>query len=110
MPTSSRTTPPPEEPDVNPEHWTLDRKVPVAIIFAMIVQVLGYVWFAAKQDARLDDLDRRTGRTETQITQMDREARLVGDRLIRLEEKSANILAVVTRVERALDKKPSDER
>lgn len=107
MPMSAPPTPP-EELDVNTEHWTLDPKVPVAIIFAMIVQLLGYVWFAAKQDARLDDLDRHTGRNETQIVQMDREARTVGDRLSRLEEKLASILAVVTHVERALDKRLDD--
>lgn len=39
------------------EHWTLDKRVPVALIVAMIGQLLMFGWMASKFDSRLANLE-----------------------------------------------------
>ena len=39
------------------EHWSLDRRIPVALIIAMIGHVLIFGWFASKFDSRLSHLE-----------------------------------------------------
>lgn len=85
------------------EHWTLDRKVPVAIVATLFVQLLGFGWYAAKLDARVEEQATRLTKAETQITTIDREAREVSTRLVRVEEKTSAILDIVRRLERAVD-------
>lgn len=36
------------------EHWHLDKKVPIGIIFAIVLQGLGAVLYVARMEARLD--------------------------------------------------------
>ena len=37
--------------------WHLDKRVPIAILFALSTQTIGAVWWAATQNARVDDLE-----------------------------------------------------
>ena len=90
-------------PDIAPDHWTLDKKVPVAIILVIIGQFVGGLWFMSKLDSRVEDQDRRLLRAEAQIGSIDKDAREAGGRLIRLEEKMSAMLAILQRVERALE-------
>lgn len=85
------------------EHWTLDRKVPVAIVATILIQLIGFAWYAAKLDARVEEQALRLNRAETQITSIEREARDVSTRLVRVEEKVGAILDILRRLERAVD-------
>lgn len=40
--------------------WQLDKKVPIALIFAIMLQTAAGVWYAAKQDARVEVLETQT--------------------------------------------------
>jgi Tfp pilus assembly protein PilO len=48
------------------DSWHLDRKVPVALIFAIAVQTIGAVWWAATISQRVETIERRT--TALEIT------------------------------------------
>jgi len=39
------------------KHWHLDRRVPLAIIIALIFQTMGAVWWASKLDSRVAILE-----------------------------------------------------
>jgi Tfp pilus assembly protein PilO len=41
------------------DHWHLRKEIPVALIFAIAVQTLGAVWWAASQTERLEQIERR---------------------------------------------------
>ena len=41
------------------EHWHLDKRVPVAIIFAILVQTAGAVWWASGMTERMGQIERR---------------------------------------------------
>ena len=39
------------------EHWHLDKKVPIGIIAAMLLQFAGGLWFVSKLDSRIYTLE-----------------------------------------------------
>lgn len=63
------------KPDAD-NHWSLDKRVPLALIVAMVVQTVAAVWMAATAMARLDEVERKVGA-----------AAPMADRLARLEER-----------------------
>lgn len=68
------------------------RKVPIAVIAALVVQTIGGLVWAGGAAARIATLEERVG-----------EQRLVAERLARLEEQSLATRAAVERVERRLE-------
>ena len=36
------------------ERWHVGKEIPLAVVFAMMVQLGGIIWFASKMDTRLD--------------------------------------------------------
>ena len=68
------------------------RKIPVAVIAALVVQTIGGLVWAGGAAARIATLEERVG-----------EQRLVAERLARLEEQSLATRAAVERVERRLE-------
>ena len=45
--------------DRRPEHWRLDRKVPLVLILAIALQTLAVVWGAATLSARVEVLEKQ---------------------------------------------------
>lgn len=61
------------------QHWSVDKRIPVALIFAIFMQTVAGVWWAATTTERLDAVERR----------VDSSADLK-ERVIRLEVISQN--------------------
>jgi hypothetical protein len=95
-------------PQIEVEHWSLDRKIPAALVVAMLAQLMGFGWYASKVDSRVEDLEKRTIRTETQVTTMDRDVRNFDTRMVRVEEKIGAVLDIVRRLERIVDRRNGD--
>ena len=68
------------------------KKVPVAVIAALMVQTIGGLVWAGGAAARIATLEERVG-----------EQRLVAERLARLEEQSVATRAAVERIETRLE-------
>ena len=68
------------------------RKIPIAVIAALVVQTIGGLVWAGGAAARIATLEERVG-----------EQRLVAERLARLEEQSQATRAAVERVEMRLE-------
>lgn len=84
------------------EHWTLDKRVPLAIILAMAGQVMLAIWYASKIDSRIENLESRQVEARERLAGVDREAKDVYGRLVRLEEKQSATLEILHRIERAI--------
>jgi len=82
------------------DHWTLDKEVPVAIILTLFLQIVGFSWYAAKLDSRVEEQAARLAKTEAQILVIDRDARDFGVRMARIEEKTGTMLGILERLER----------
>lgn len=70
------------------------RKIPVAVIAALLVQTIGGLVWAGGAAARISTLEERVG-----------EQRLVAERLARLEEQSRAVRAAVERIETRLEER-----
>jgi len=68
------------------------RKIPTALIVALIVQTIGGLVWAGGAAARISTLEARVG-----------EQRLVAERLARLEEQGTATRTAVERIERRLE-------
>lgn len=74
-------TPPASEP------WHLDRRIPIALILAIIGQTAGAVWWASTISGTVADHARRVGLLETGKAEDARADRDSADRLARIEER-----------------------
>jgi alkylation response protein AidB-like acyl-CoA dehydrogenase len=70
------------------------KKVPVALIAALLVQTIGGLVWAGGAAARIATLEQRVG-----------EQRLVAERLARVEAQGEAVRATVDRIERQLEEK-----
>ena len=70
------------------------KKVPVALIAALLVQTIGGLVWAGGAAARISTLEQRVG-----------EQRLVAERLARVEAQGEAVRAAVARIERRLEEK-----
>ncbi|MFG1417000.1 hypothetical protein V5F38_04180 [Xanthobacter sp. V0B-10] len=88
------------------EHWTLDKKVPLAIIFALVVQGAGLAYWAATLESRVNSAEKVISKLEGREGET-REAR---ERLIRLEERMISIGDDLRRVTQKLETLLEDRR
>ena len=77
--------------------WMLDKRVPIALILAILTQTAAGVWWAASQTARLDTAERRMTLLEASDTKM-------ADAQIRSSEALAAIKASQDAMRSALDR------
>lgn len=93
------------------QHWQMDRRVPISLISAIVIQSATILWWASKMDSRVEQLERTDARTELLITQRmkmtDERYETLSrdrDRVIRLEEQIKNMLDIVRRIETRIEK------
>ena len=76
-----------------PQHWHLDKRVPVTIILALLGQTMGFVWYAAMLESRVGHLENRAVIAES-----------YGERLTRLEERLQSTNQILERIDKKIDK------
>lgn len=65
--------------------WHLDKRVPLALIVALIVQTSGAVWWAAGITASIENAALHRARLETSITKIEIVRDDLRDRMVRVE-------------------------
>lgn len=81
----------------------LDWTVNLGFALGLLLQFVGFTWYAAKLDERVTTQDQRLIKTEIRLQELDRDLLV---RVARLEEKMAAILSSLQRVEKAIDARP----
>jgi Tfp pilus assembly protein PilO len=79
--------------------WHLDKRVPVAIIFALLVQSAGVIWWASNMSSRQSVIEDRVAVHDMQISAMRDTAANAAVSLGRIEE---NVDALRNDIERVL--------
>lgn len=77
--------------DQSDTQWHVDRKVPIAVIIALMMQTGGFIWWGAKADERLSALERKVESSAPQ-----------GDRLTRVEVNLESIKESLTEIKSRL--------
>lgn len=75
-------------------HWHLDKKVPLALIIALVVQTFCIGWWAASTDGRVSTLERRMDAAAPQA-----------DRLTRVEVKLESVQAGIDEIKQLIRSK-----
>lgn len=82
--------------DTSDSQWHLDKKVPIALILAIIMQTSGMVWWAASAAERLNALERKAEAVAPQA-----------ERLARVETKLEAVQDGIAEIKSILRKEPS---
>lgn len=73
-----------------PEHWHLDKRVPIALIFAIFLQSVSAVWWAASISERMAQIERRQESAGRRFEATDLALGGQGQRIAVLTEAVAN--------------------
>lgn len=76
--------------------WHLDRKVPIAIIVTLCLNTGGFIWWAAKSDARIEAVERQVLASAPHT-----------ERITRMEVKVENIERGINRIENLIQARPA---
>lgn len=76
-------------------HWHLDKRVPIALIFSILVQSGVILWWASGINERVNTLERRADLSAPQA-----------DRLTRVEVKIEGVQSTLDRIERSIRREP----
>ncbi len=93
----------------NGRDWYLDKRVPVALIIAIVTQTIGIVWWAATLSARVDGIQERiSGMTgyASRLARLEERQLAVTGRLDRIEELQRRIDAKIDRLLMNRGKRP----
>lgn len=79
------------------EHWTIDKKVPLAFIFALLVQFVAFVWWASAAASRLSAaedniVEIKSQKLDSRVTSLEDQFRAVGLQLNRIEGKIDRVI------------------
>jgi len=82
----------------NEEPWHLDKRVPVALIFAIFAQTAGAIWWAANINSRVENNTALIDRVERQQDNMRTLAQTQAVQLGRIEEQLAALRGDIGRL------------
>ncbi len=89
---------PPTSTPREPNHWSMDKRVPLALIVTLILQGSGIVWWArgvqSDQENTRENHERRLMALE-----QSKERERVGERLATLETEMRNVSTVLDRID-----------
>ena len=86
------------------QEWHLDKRVPIALIFALLVQTGGAVWWASTLQGRVGTVERDVGRLERQQGATSLAAQAQAVQLGRIEENMGAIRADIGRLLAVLER------
>lgn len=76
----------------------------LSFILALIVQIVGFIWWAAKTAAAVSDLSNRIKSVEEEQRTQDKSMGEMRITMARLDERTLAIVSAIQRVEKRLDK------
>lgn len=85
--------------EIKREHWGLDKRIPIAMIFALFLQFVGTITYVVNLDNRVAGLEKAIAQSTMRDTDNSKEGRQVLERLVRVEEKLGALLDYVRRID-----------
>jgi small-conductance mechanosensitive channel len=84
-------------------NWNLDKRVPIALILAILAQTAAGVWWAASQTARLDTQERRVTMLESNDNKMAEAQLRAAEALASIKASQDAMRSSLDRIERTID-------
>ena len=86
------------------EHWSVDKKIPLALICAIVAQTCAGVWWASALNTRISSVEIHGTVVDTTLTKITTDSATADVRTARLEERYSAIEDTLKRVDDKLDK------
>ena len=83
-------------------HWSIDRRIPLALIVTLLVQFSVFIWGFSSVESRLTMKEQRLARVEQRLDDDQRAIATIGERLARIEERSNAQIDLLKRIEQRL--------
>jgi len=99
MPLPEKSSDPPEL------HWTIDRRIPLALITTLLIQFGGFIWWFSSVESRLTVKEQRLARVEQRLDDDQRTISTIVERLARIEERSNAQLELLRRIDTRLQER-----
>jgi hypothetical protein len=80
-------------------HWSIDRRIPLALIATLLLQFGGFVWWVSSVEFRLTHKEQRLTRVEQRLDDDQRAIAAIGERLARIEERANTQLELLRRID-----------
>jgi hypothetical protein len=85
------------------ESWHLDKRVPISIIFTILMQLACFVWFASQMSYQVEANRANIEQLTTSVDSVRSDSVAQAIQLGRIEEILKNTSSSISRVERLLD-------
>ena len=89
----------------NPTHWSIDRRIPLALIATLLMEFGGFVWWFSSVESRLTMKEQRLSRVEQRLDDDQRMISFIGERLARIEERTNAQIDLLKRIETRLSER-----
>lgn len=83
---------------MNDNAWHLDKRVPISLIFALLLQTAGMVWWAASLSSRVEVNAREISRTSGEVGILRNSVQAQAVQLGRIEEQISGLRGDVGRL------------
>ena len=88
-------------------HWTLDRRIPIALLVTIMIQFGGAVWFISRLDNRIGDNEARIVILEQRSAANESSRNILDGRITRIEEKLSFQTQLLQEIRSLLSGRPS---
>jgi TolA-binding protein len=93
-----------KETVVSDTSWHLDKRVPISLILALLVQTAGMVWWAASLSGRVDVNARDIRTTQSEMGVLRNSAQTQAVQLGRIEEQISGLRGDISRLTTAIER------
>ena len=84
------------------QHWSIDRRIPLALIVTLLMQFGAFIWWFSSVESRLTMKEQRLTRVEQRLDDDQRTLATIGERLARIEERSNAQIDLLKRIDARL--------
>lgn len=92
-------------PERRQQAWHLDKKVPITIVTALIIQTLALVWQASALNSAVKQNTDSIAETTKRVSDMEVRERETGKMMAKVETMLENLQHTVYRIDNALDER-----
>lgn len=85
------------------EEWHLDKRVPISLIFAILLQTIMFVWLLSSMNSKIDNTIQRTSVLEAIVAQRNTEVARNTTGIAVANESLKAVQASLIRIEKKLD-------
>ncbi|QEN88239.1 hypothetical protein FZC33_18860 [Labrys sp. KNU-23] len=92
------------------EHWSVDKKIPLALVITLLIQTGGVVWWSSQLNSRVTVIEERNLKLEVEIGKLKDGSSEVRERFARAETTMQAFVETTRRIEAKLDRLIDDKQ